>query len=177
MGHPKNVLAATTDVFTPPRLDTPPQQIERRARMAARLRELQRHSGLSIRQLAKRAGLSRQTVMTALKSGLSTSPRTYEKLFAVLDTTPKLERALLEPRFSQEDLEITMAYHDAPTPQRNFVAKILRTREFTNPELPPRIQVLAHEMTRLGPRDLDFVEMVIQHALAGPPTGEPPKDE
>lgn len=157
---PSNNLAPQNPFASQP--DTPPQSAERRARMSARLRELHKTSGLSLRQLAKRAGLSRQTVLTALKSGLSTSPRTYEKLFSVLDTTPKLEGALLEPRFTQEDLEVTMAYHDAPTVIRNFVSKILRTREYTNPDLSPHVQVLAHRIEKLSPDTQAFIEQVVE---------------
>lgn len=141
--------------------DTPPQSVERRARMSARLRELHKTSGLSLRAVAKRAGLSRQTVMSALKSGLNTSPRTYEKLFSVLDTTPKLEGALLEPRFTQEDLEITMAYHDAPTPIRNVVSKILKTREHKNLDLSSQGMALAYRFDKLSPETQAFIEMVI----------------
>lgn len=168
--------AATVNAFSAPSIDTPPEKAERRARMAKRLRELQAQSGLSIRQLAKRAQLSRQTVFSALKSGLTTSPRTYQQLFAVLETTPQLERALLEPRFSQEDLEIAMAYHDACTPVRNFVAKIFGTREYSNPELPPDILMLAHRITRLTEQERRFVKMYVDAMLDGRPDDQSPPE-
>lgn len=164
----------TANTYANHTTDTPLEHDERRARLSARLRELQRESGLSTRQLAKRAGLSRQTTMTALKSGLKTSTRTYDKLFKALDTTPRLEGGL-KPKLSQEDLEVAMAYHDAPTKVRNFAAQILKTGEYADPSLDSDLLMLMQEIKRLAPNERQFIRMFVSYALE--PTRSEPPDE
>lgn len=152
----------------PPRTNDQDQEV--RARMAAELTQLREQQGLSVSALARKAGLARNTVVMALRGGHS-HPFTRKRLFHVL-LQQQIAEPTLNPRLTLEDMEIAIAYHDASTPLRNFIAKILRTREFSTSDLRGETLTLAYQIDKMTEKEREFIRMFVAYALSSDATSD-----
>ena len=141
-----------------------------RSQLGLRLKALRKDKHLPITGLAKLTGVAPNTIR-AIERGLPCRRISLQRIVDTLNrpiekngngngNSKMPERPLLN-----EDLDIASLYHDAPTMLRNFIAQLLRARDyaadFQGPD--PALLALASELSKLTESQLHTFRVLLSH--------------
>lgn len=149
---------------TPPDVHFSPEHnsttADTRLQQGRHLRALRKEKRYTITVLAKLASVSPNTIR-AVEIGKATHRATLQRIVEVLNAGPANLVPVFDRPLLHEDIDIATLYHDAPTPLRNFIAQLLRAREYATWQGPdPKLLALAHELMQLTASQLGGIEVL-----------------